>query len=284
MILAAGGVCQPDATAIPNKQCNALASLVDLRLLLSPLTLSSNLLNCALLTPLGYRSLTLRRISEPKLGRSHQHIDCPFGRRAVQMPGEGTMLIHTKDVHGGSLELPPSLKYDTLLRFEFDYDLFSGVSMSTTTPTPFNDIIKSSAVRINLRATNMHYAIAELIEALVEEKLIAESVREQVTQAVLKREMSASTAMPDGIALPHGRSDVIDHLICAIGTSEGFDGGAPDGLPTRIVLLLLVPSKVGCDHIHFLARISPKLLVAETYEKVLAATQPQDIRDALIQA
>jgi PTS system nitrogen regulatory IIA component len=68
----------------------------------------------------------------------------------------------------------------------------------------------------------------------------------------MKRELSASTAMPDGIALPHGRTDTVSDIVCMIGIHPRgvVDFGAPDNAPTHIFVLLLVPATVGCNHIH----------------------------------
>ncbi len=98
---------------------------------------------------------------------------------------------------------------------------------------------------------------------------------------MLKREHTASTALPDGIALPHGRTECVDDIVCMIGIHpKGVAFGAPDGLPTRIFVLLLVPAKIGCGHIHFLAHLSQRLMERAVCDSILAATT----RDAVLQA
>jgi len=148
----------------------------------------------------------------------------------------------------------------------------------------FEAVLNRAVVSLNLKAADMHGAIIELVAALAARGQILPQQVEPVTQAVLKREMSASTVMADGIALPHGRLDTISQLICAIGISAGFNGNAPDGKPVRIILLLLVPTQVGCNHIHFLARISQKLLDPITHEKLVTATAPEEVLKTLLPA
>jgi mannitol/fructose-specific phosphotransferase system IIA component (Ntr-type) len=80
------------------------------------------------------------------------------------------------------------------------------------------------AVVINaLKSEDIFSAIAELTDALVAAGALPESKRDEAKQAIVRREMSASTVMTDEIALPHGRTDVVDELICAIGLhQDGF--------------------------------------------------------------
>jgi len=148
----------------------------------------------------------------------------------------------------------------------------------------FEAVLNRTAVCLNLKAADMHGAIVELVGELTARGQVLPSQVESVTQAVLKREMSASTVMSDGIALPHGRLDTIPELLCAIGISPGFNGDAPDGKPVRIILLLLVPTQVGCNHIHFLARISQRLLDPMTHEKLITAKAPEEVLAALLPA
>jgi PTS system nitrogen regulatory IIA component len=72
-----------------------------------------------------------------------------------------------------------------------------------------------------------------------------------------ERELLASTAIGDGIAIPHGKLDTIDHLVGALGRSVGglaFD--SIDGKPTHLVFMLVAPSNSAGVHLKALARLS----------------------------
>jgi mannitol/fructose-specific phosphotransferase system IIA component (Ntr-type) len=61
-----------------------------------------------------------------------------------------------------------------------------------------------------------------------------------VEAAVLEREALAPTGLSLGIAVPHARIDGLDRPTVAIGLSgEGVDFNSMDGLPARVVVLLL---------------------------------------------
>lgn len=122
-------------------------------------------------------------------------------------------------------------------------------------------MLEKAVVINHLKSSEIFGIIAEMVDALVTEGVLTEAQRDQAKQSVVRREMSASTIMTDEIALPHGRTDITEDLVCAVGIHpEGFVGDSPDGLPTRVVVLLLIPPSSGCGYIQFLANLSRMLM------------------------
>jgi len=131
--------------------------------------------------------------------------------------------------------------------------------------------------------TDGHEVVTSLIEQAVEKGLLPSVHKDEAIRAVMKREMSASTAMPDGIALPHGRTDCVDDIVCMIGIHPaGVDFGSPDGQPSHIFVLLLVPATVGCNHIHFLANLSRRLMEPSVRNDLATARSRQQVLDAIL--
>ncbi len=141
------------------------------------------------------------------------------------------------------------------------------------------DTMLDQAVVINsLRSEDIFGVIAELIDALVEAGALDAAKRDEAKQAVVRREMSASTVMPGEIALPHGRTDVVDRLVCAVGIhKDGFAAEAPDDQPTRVVILMLVPPAAGSEYIAFLGNVSRTLMDAERRAALVAATDRESV-------
>lgn len=147
----------------------------------------------------------------------------------------------------------------------------------------FDEIISKSLVRLGLTDPDGEKVIKTLIAAAVVDGLLPEQHKDDAVQAVLKREQSAPTALPEGIALPHGRTDCVGDIVCMIGVHpQGVAFGAPDGLPTRIFVLLLVPTKIGCRHIHFLANLSRRLMERTVCDRILEATTRDEILQAVL--
>ena len=141
------------------------------------------------------------------------------------------------------------------------------------------DTMLDTAVVINaLKGEDIFGVIAELVDALVAAGALPEDKREDAKQAVVRREMSASTVMPGEIALPHGRTDVVAELACAIGIhKEGFPADAPDDEPTRVVILMLVPPAAGSGYIAFLGSVSRTLMDADKRAAMIAATDREGV-------
>ena len=82
----------------------------------------------------------------------------------------------------------------------------------------------------------------------------------EVYNSLLARERLGSTALGDGIAIPHCR---ISNCDAAIGTlitlDQGIEFDAPDDEPVDILFLLLVPEQANQEHLDILAGLAQLL-------------------------
>lgn len=80
---------------------------------------------------------------------------------------------------------------------------------------------------------------------------------EKLTQALMDREALASTALGEGIAVPHCRFEAAARLFICVGRSQaGVPFDSPDGLPTHLFFLLVAPESMRGVHLQALGRIS----------------------------
>ncbi len=87
-----------------------------------------------------------------------------------------------------------------------------------------------------------------------------------------ERELLASTAIGDGIAIPHGKLDSIESLVGALGRSvPGLTFDSIDGKPTHLVFLLVAPSNSAGIHLKALARLSRLFRDASFRQRLLDA-------------
>ena len=146
----------------------------------------------------------------------------------------------------------------------------------------YDTMLEKAVVVTSLRSEDIFGVIAELMDALVASGALPEAKKDEAKQAIVRREMSASTVMTDEIALPHGRTDVVEELVCAIGVhKEGFAADAPDGEPTKVVILMLVPPSAGSGYMGFLGSISRKLMDPTTREAIISAPDRAAVLAAL---
>ena len=100
--------------------------------------------------------------------------------------------------------------------------------------------------------------------------------------AVLAREESMSTGMQYGIAIPHGRTDEVTRLVCAVGIKhEGVDFDSIDGQPSRIIVLTLAPVSKAAPHMQFMSMIG-QVLNERGRTTLLACTTADEMYSVLI--
>ncbi len=147
----------------------------------------------------------------------------------------------------------------------------------------FDELITKSLVCLDMADADGQHVITTLIQDAVKQGLLSADHMDEAIKAVLKREISASTALPDGIALPHGRTDCVSDIVCMIGIHQkGIDFGAPDNLPSHIFVLLLVPATVACNHIHFLANLSRRLMEQSVRNELMAAKTREHVLEIIL--
>ncbi len=102
--------------------------------------------------------------------------------------------------------------------------------------------------------------------------------KEAVYRGLLDRERLGSTALGDGVAIPHCRIDDCDApLGCLMTLSDPVDFSAPDGEGVDIVLVLLVPTEATQAHLDLLAGVVTFLSEESTRASIRGAIEPEDL-------
>jgi len=104
-------------------------------------------------------------------------------------------------------------------------------------------------------------------------------------QKVLEeRELLASTAIGDGIAIPHGKLDTVERLVGALGRSvPGLAFDSIDGKPTHLVFMLVAPSNSAGIHLKALARLSRLFRDANFRQRLLDADNAAAIYQTIVE-
>jgi len=129
-----------------------------------------------------------------------------------------------------------------------------------------------------LQGVNKVEIIDELLWVLSTNGLISNT--QAAREAVWERENSMSTGLQFGVAIPHGKTDAVDRLVCAVGVkSGGVDFDSMDGEPTTIVVMTLSPKSKPAPHIQFMSTISQVLNKAGR-ERIAACTTVEQLYEA----
>jgi len=107
-------------------------------------------------------------------------------------------------------------------------------------------------------------------------------------QAVYDREAEFSTAIGDGLAIPHGKTAAVAHPGLAFASiPNGVDYQSFDGIPVTIAFMVAVPLDGNDLHLRILGAIARKMVYeetkqalrnAKTYEEILSVFDDIDIQ------
>lgn len=119
------------------------------------------------------------------------------------------------------------------------------------------DFLCKDAVSADLQSDSKEDVINEMVASLVKAKAFDRRHKTKVMEVLMAREALGSTAIGQGIAIPHGKSTCVKELVGCIGISKkGIDFDSLDGEPAHIFFLLVAPVDSAGPHLKALARIS----------------------------
>ena len=92
-------------------------------------------------------------------------------------------------------------------------------------------------------------------------------------EGIVKREESGSTAIGEGIAIPHAKNKAVTKAgLAAMTVPEGVDYDSLDGQPTNLIFMIAAPEGGSDVHLEVLSRLS-MLLIDEDFRKELLASK-----------
>lgn len=119
------------------------------------------------------------------------------------------------------------------------------------------DFLSKKAVVTDLKSTKKEDILRELVDTLVSAGEIDKRHRNKLIEALMSREELGSTAIGQGVGIPHAKSDCVKKLVAAFGLAQkGVNFDSLDGEPAYIFFLLLAPADSAGPHLKALARVS----------------------------
>jgi fructose-specific phosphotransferase system IIA component len=100
----------------------------------------------------------------------------------------------------------------------------------------------------------------------------------EVFAKLMERESIQTTAVGNGIAIPHCFTDEISDLVIIVARAPGgIEFDSFDGKPTRVIFLLMGNRQEHSLHLKALARIARLIKSTEFIEKIVSAGSVQDM-------
>jgi mannitol/fructose-specific phosphotransferase system IIA component (Ntr-type) len=144
-------------------------------------------------------------------------------------------------------------------------------------------LLPPEQIRVPLGSHSRHALFRELAELAMPDA--RPETLEAAFQSVLARELETSTAIGDGLAVPHGRTNALDGIRMAAGIVEGVeDYSAPDGVPVRVCFLVVTPEADAAMHLKVLGRLARLMRNDALREALLSAADTDAFRAVLVRA
>src|SRR3954471_3736786 len=132
------------------------------------------------------------------------------------------------------------------------------------------DLIKRDMGVPPLQATDKRAILEELASYMASRHPRID--RATLARVLIEREQLASTAIGEGVAIPHGKLASVGEIVACLGRAPtGVDFDSMDGQPTFLFFVLVAPESSTGAHLNALAPISRVFKDPEFRRRLLAA-------------
>ncbi len=136
------------------------------------------------------------------------------------------------------------------------------------------ELLKKDSVSLGVRVDSKDAAINYLVDLHAKVGNITDKA--VFKEGIVKREESGSTAIGEGIAIPHAKNKAVTKAgLAAMTVPEGVDYNSLDGQPTNLIFMIAAPEGGSDVHLEVLSRLS-MLLIDEDFRKELLASKNVD--------
>ncbi len=142
------------------------------------------------------------------------------------------------------------------------------------------DLLKVEAIELGVSAASKEAAIDTLVALHNKVGNLADV--EGYKAAILKRESESTTAIGEGLAVPHAKTSAAKHPgLAAITVPDGVDYDAPDGQPATLLFMIAAPEGAGDAHLEILSRLMVMLMDPDFGAALRAAKTPEEFLDII---
>ena len=137
------------------------------------------------------------------------------------------------------------------------------------------ELLKRESVELGVRATDKEAAIDKLVALMERGGRLNDKAGYK--EEILKREAHSSTAVGEGIAIPHAKTAAVKEAgLAAIVVPEGVDYGAFDGSDANLIFMIAAPEGGADLHLEALSRLSTLLMDPDFKEDLVNAESKEE--------
>ena len=147
----------------------------------------------------------------------------------------------------------------------------------------FTDLTSPELIQIKAHYTSPDQVIIGLAEILQQQGKIKD--KDAFLQSVFAREQHASTALAEGFAIPHGKTNAVNEAAFAVATLDQpilWKDAFGDEVQIRAVFLLAIPEQeAGSTHMQLLAKLASALADEERTKVLAQANSSEEVLSLL---
>lgn len=172
------------------------------------------------------------------------------------------------------------LEWATSRRIQVSHEIFAEPEATGKLPS-LSEAIRAGGVAYRVSGKDKSALLRSVVEVM---RLPDEVDRDHLYQVLLARELLGSTAIGEGIAIPHVRNPIVLHVnkpiitLCFLDTPIDF--GALDGQPVSVLFALVSPTIRA--HLHLLSRLSFLLQNSKFKELLLQQVSRDELMEQLV--
>lgn len=142
------------------------------------------------------------------------------------------------------------------------------------------DLLKKDLMIMELKSDDKMSVISEIAQKFYDEGIVES--KEDFEKGLIKREEETSTALGEGIAMPHAKLDSVKKpAVLFAKKEEGLDYEALDGEATFIFFSIAVPNGENNLHVETLAQLSKMIMKEGFVDELKKVKTPEEVYEVI---
>ena len=143
-----------------------------------------------------------------------------------------------------------------------------------------SSLTRPDLIFVDLPGADGPTVLRAFAERVVERGIVPDADR--LYRLLLEREKLGTTALGEGVAVPHCKIEGLDEVVVALGLfGKGIEFEATDDIPVRLLFLVISPTAAPAEHLQALAAISRWVKADHHIDRILELREPQAIFELL---
>ena len=141
------------------------------------------------------------------------------------------------------------------------------------------DYLRDDLIFLDIDASDKEEAIVKTVQAMSDKGVLKDVTK--FLKEVIDREALGSTAIGEGVAFPHARTQYVNGIVIAFSRlKNGVNFDAADNKPVRLIFLMGTPIQKVSEYLKVLAELSKQLRIERVRKTLLEASDPLQVGKA----